>query len=263
MAFNRFETDVENIQKLDDRPQITAAQLKACFDQAGVDIKTAVNGLMTQLEALTSAGNIGANALGDEYVATTIQGILAELKAVCDLLKNADNITANSGEGWPTETLTARLNRIKTTIDNLIIGQLPVDSISNSQLGLDIKVGSLASLNTTEKSNVVGALNEILSLVNTLSNDKADNKKTWTTTLDTTWTGATAPYTKTISLTDMIDTYVPVLDIIYSSNIETAKSETEEFAKISKIESGAGTVTLTCFEEKPTISLNVRIEVMF
>lgn len=92
---------------------------------------------------------------------------------------------------------------------------------------------------------------------------KADQKKSWTTTLDTTWTGNAAPYTKTVTVEGMLATYVPMLDVIYSNTTSTAIQEAEEYSKISKIESGAGTVTLTCFEEKPTISLNVRIEVMF
>ena len=87
-------------------------------------------------------------------------------------------------------------------------------------------------------------------------------KLTWTTTLNTTWTGTTAPYTKTVSLTDMLSTYVPILDVIYSTNTSTAITQKEEFAKIDKIVSNNGSVTLTCFEEKPTISLNVRIEVI-
>lgn len=93
-----------------------------------------------------------------------------------------------------------------------------------------------------------------------LASSGGSGKITWTATLNTTWTGASAPYTKTVSLTDMLSTYVPELDIIYSSNTATAITEKEEFAKIDKIESNNGSVTLTCFTDKPTISLNVRIE---
>lgn len=40
-------------------------------------------------------------------------------------------------------------------------GELPSGSVSNSELATDVKVGSLAALTTTEKSNVVGAINEV------------------------------------------------------------------------------------------------------
>lgn len=172
MSFNRFTTNVENIQKLEDRPQIPAQDLKACFDQAGVDLKNAINGIMDQLEALSSAGNLGANALGDNFLSENVQGILEELKIVTDylnqeviktqnLFNNSDNMTANAGEGYPTENLTARLNRIKVAMDELVIGQIPKDSISNRQLGIDIKVGSLAELSTQNKNDIVSALNEL------------------------------------------------------------------------------------------------------
>lgn len=94
-------------------------------------------------------------------------------------------------------------------------------------------------------------------------NTKSDKKLVYNTTIDTTWEGNTAPYTKTINLEGMQSTYIPQMDIIYSNNVETAMTEKEEYSKISKIESNNGSVTLTCFEEVPTTSLNVRIEVVF
>ena len=74
MAFERFTTSVLNVSALPDRVTGQATTLKAVFDKAGVDIKTALNGLMDQLEALTAAGNIGAEV--DSTVAHTVQGIL-------------------------------------------------------------------------------------------------------------------------------------------------------------------------------------------
>ena len=39
MAFTKFTSDVENIQKLADRPQLEPKALKEVFDKAGEDIK--------------------------------------------------------------------------------------------------------------------------------------------------------------------------------------------------------------------------------
>lgn len=93
--------------------------------------------------------------------------------------------------------------------------------------------------------------------------DKANKKITWTTTLDTVWQGTNAPYTKTITLEGMQATYIPVVDIIYSNSNATAITELEEFSKINKVVSNDGNIVLTCFEEKPEISLNIRVEVLF
>lgn len=74
MAFNRFTKNVLNVSALPDRVQNQAQALKATFDQAGVDIKLALNALIAELEASTSASNIGADV---QSVATkTVQAIL-------------------------------------------------------------------------------------------------------------------------------------------------------------------------------------------
>lgn len=74
MAFNRFTKNVLNVSALPDRVQNQAQALKATFDQAGVDIKLALNALIAELEANTSASNIGADV---QSVATkTVQAIL-------------------------------------------------------------------------------------------------------------------------------------------------------------------------------------------
>lgn len=48
-----------------------------------------------------------------------------------------------------------------TAIDNASAGVVPAGSISNAELAADVKVGSLASLTTTVKTSVVGAVNEL------------------------------------------------------------------------------------------------------
>ena len=66
MAFTKFTSDVENIQKLADRPQLEPKALKEVFDKAGEDIKKYVaETLVPEMEAVTAAESIGATYLGD------------------------------------------------------------------------------------------------------------------------------------------------------------------------------------------------------
>ena len=83
MAFTRFTKNVLNVSALPDRVQNQAQTLKATFDQAGVDIKAALNALIVELEASTSADNIGADV---QSVATkTVQAILTAFEeAIAD-----------------------------------------------------------------------------------------------------------------------------------------------------------------------------------
>jgi hypothetical protein len=65
---------VLNVSALPDRVQNQANVLKATFDQAGVDIKEALNALIAELEKSSSASNIGADVTS---VATkTLQAVL-------------------------------------------------------------------------------------------------------------------------------------------------------------------------------------------
>ena len=78
MAFTRFTKNVLNVSALPDRVQNQAQALKATFDQAGVDIKEALNALITELETSTSASNIGANV--GSVATKTVQAILTSFE---------------------------------------------------------------------------------------------------------------------------------------------------------------------------------------
>lgn len=75
MAFTRFSTNVQNITALPNKVTGQSSTLKQTFDKAGVDIKTALNALMTELEATASASSLGATST--TTVSTTIQGIIS------------------------------------------------------------------------------------------------------------------------------------------------------------------------------------------
>ena len=75
------------------------------------------------------------------------------------------------------------------------------------------------------------------------------------------WSGS-APYTQTVSVAGMLDTDVPKMDVVLSSTLATRIAQREAYACISMIESGAGELTVTCDEEKPTVDLTVQLEVI-
>ena len=59
MALTKLEADVNNIQKLSDKPNeidgLTSAELKERFDKAGADIKAYINSILTEeLDTLIS-----------------------------------------------------------------------------------------------------------------------------------------------------------------------------------------------------------------
>lgn len=96
-----------------------------------------------------------------------------------------------------------------------------------------------------------------------LINTKASKKKTYNITIDTTWTGEEAPYTKTIAVQGILATDIVNMYPVWSETLATRQTEKEEYNKISIIDSQENAITLTCDEDKPSISLNVRLEVTY
>lgn len=76
------------------------------------------------------------------------------------------------------------------------------------------------------------------------------------------WTGASAPYTQTVNVASILATDRAYVDLSVSSTTATGIDEIENWAYISKVESGAGTLTFTCYEDKPDIDLNVNVQVV-
>lgn len=193
----------------------------------------------THEDVLVFYGNSGETA---DYISsstsTTISEKLIDLNIYID---DVENITAIIDTSMVYATKT-EFDTFKNTTNESLANK--VDKITGK------------GLSTNDYDNTDKAL--VATIV-----DKSNKKITWTATLDTTWIGNEAPYTKTVSLQGMQSSYIPILDIIYSNNNTTAIAELEEFSKIKKIVSNDGNIVLTCFEEKPEMNLNVRIEVIF
>ena len=96
-----------------------------------------------------------------------------------------------------------------------------------------------------------------------LINTKADKKKTWNITIDNEWTGDTAPYTKTVQIQGILATDIANVYPVWSDSLEIRQTEKEEYSKISLVNSADGSITLIGDEEKPEISLNIRVEVVY
>lgn len=75
------------------------------------------------------------------------------------------------------------------------------------------------------------------------------------------WSGAAAPYTQTVQVEGILETDQPHYGVIYSADSGTAKAEKEAFAMVDDLDTAAGSVVFTCFEEAPAINLTIQLEV--
>lgn len=113
----------------------SSTQIKTFFDSQVEELRSNLNGIITvlgQTDSDSGAKNVGARS---------IPGIVG--------------------------------NDVQTVLESIVAagtGTVPPDgTISNAKLATDVKVGSLATLNTTAKTDAVSAINEVLADVGDIS----------------------------------------------------------------------------------------------
>lgn len=99
---------VQPVTSLDDKPQMTAAALKAAFDSNSNELRPALNGVIDDLSGTGGAGEIGVTAISG-VDGTTVQLVLVALKSIIDLCDTTEDVDAKLD-----------LKADKTTTDKLI-----------------------------------------------------------------------------------------------------------------------------------------------
>ena len=87
------------------------------------------------------------------------------------------------------------------------------------------------------------------------------NHGVYTTTLDTTWTGTSAPFTKTQTITGILATDTPIVDVVMSGTYATDEARQEAWSNIYRITTANNSITLYA-KEKPTVSLPIQLKVV-
>ena len=77
------------------------------------------------------------------------------------------------------------------------------------------------------------------------------------------WAGDAAPYTQTVSVPGILATDTPHFgNVSYTSDNTSGKiKRRDSFAMIDDLDTADGSVTFTCFEQKPPLSVTVQLEV--
>lgn len=89
-----------------------------------------------------------------------------------------------------------------------------------------------------------------------------ENRKVVTVTLPVTgWEGESAPYIQTIAVSGILETDTPKYGIILSGDLETKITLKAAFALVDDLDTADGSITLTCLEEKPTVDMQIQMEV--
>ena len=99
---------------------------------------------------------------------------------------------------------------------------------------------------------------DITNGITTVSTDKID----YTCVFKATDWSSSAPYTQTVNVAGITEAINPRIDIIVSDGVSLGIKEEAAFACVTRGITGDGMLTLYCYEEKPTVDMNIIIEVV-
>lgn len=155
---------------------------------------------------------------------------------------------------------------ITPTIDSSskhwMIGSTDTGVVAEGQNGVSPTV-SFSSITGGNRMTVVDGSGtstvDIMDGVTTISTTKTDLT---CTALATDWVGVSAPYTQTITVNGLTSSLNPVIDVVISNTVQTGLEEQKQWGYITKATTGTNSLTLSCYKNKPTIDLNIMIEVV-
>ena len=75
------------------------------------------------------------------------------------------------------------------------------------------------------------------------------------------WSGGSAPYTQTVSVNGILETDDPDYWPIYSGSNAACIAQKEAFAYMDRLVTANGSITVTCFEDKPEVDVTIGLEV--
>lgn len=91
----------------------------------------------------------------------------------------------------------------------------------------------------------------------------AASAKLFNASIDTTWSGnATNGYTKTVSISGIQSTDVPVVGVVLSSDKSSAVLQGKAFACVNRITTASGSITLYAYTTQPTTAFNIQLLVV-
>ena len=78
----------------------------------------------------------------------------------------------------------------------------------------------------------------------------------------TAWSGSTAPYTQTVTVTGLLSTDRPIVDVALTGTAETDTAILEAWGLVSRITTAENSITAVCYEDKPEVDIPIQMEVI-
>lgn len=124
--------------------------------------------------------------------------------------------------------------------------------------GTDITVDASGNVSINDDSH-----NHVISNIDGLQDalNACATTKNYNVTLNTTWSGSSAPFSKTQTVTGILATDTPIVDVIMSGTYATDEARQEAWSNIYRITTANNSITLYA-KEKPTVNLPIQLKVV-
>lgn len=103
--------------------------------------------------------------------------------------------------------------------------------------------------------------NENADIIDQKLKEIEDKTQNINVTLDTSWLGSSAPYSKTVTVTGILETDTPIIDVVMSGTYSTDEARIEAWGYIYRAVTANGSITFYA-TEKPSVELPIQIKVV-
>lgn len=232
-------------------PGLSVTEMQESVEQIVREVAIpAVNRLVDELGATTAAGNIGAVVPDGLSAEPTVQDVVSAIHEA-----------ANSGK----DEVAGDLEQHKSNTSNphaVTAAQTGAYTKEETEAAIDAKVVQIGAADmaksvydpTHQERDIFSAISVVQAAA------QAATSRTYTAVLPASgWTGsASAGYTQTVSCEGMTADVVTLPPAIQPTGVRgTDIAQREALGYISMVETLEGQVTVTCWEDKPTVDLTV------
>ena len=229
----------------------------------------AANASFSRIDSVVLRLNLAVDALAvDLYVvagtpsATPTAPTLTRNTSVYELGLANLLIVSNSSTISQAKITDTRLDKSRCGVVASIIGDTDT-SAYYAQIQADLatfKTVEQAAFEAwfTDAKNTLGedAAGELLNLIHQHA------PQSYTVLLAANGWSADSPYHQTVTVDGLLATDTPMVDIVLSDTVATAKAQLDAYAYVSRIDTEENALCVTCFDDKPTVALELALKVV-